>query len=186
MSPKLRRGLEIALVAVIVALSIAIFFLRDKLENIGQVGYWGLFFLCLLANSTVLLPAPSLMIAASCALILNPVAVAFVAALGSSLGEFVGYLFGNTGASLSPKFAGLLEKLQARVKNPVMLVFVLAALPLPLFDVVGVYSGGTRLHLLRFFLPCLAGKFLKMLVYTRIYDLMDWAAGYLGLPGGFQ
>lgn len=185
MNGKWKRALEIGVVALIVALSIAIFLLRDRLENIGQVGYLGLFALCFLANSTVLLPAPSLMIAASCALILNPIAVAFVAALGSSLGEFVGYLFGNTGASLSPKFAALLDQLNARVKSPAALVFLLALLPLPLFDVAGVYSGGTKMRLWLFFLMCLLGKFLKMLVYTHIYELMDWAAGYLGLQGGF-
>ena len=140
---------------------------------------WQSRFLCLLANATVLLPSPSLMIAASCALILNPLAVAFTAALGSSAGELVGYLFGNTGRDLSPRFRACLAALGRRIHRPEILVFVLALLPLPLFDVAGIYSGGSGMPLRRFFLLCFAGKFLKMLVYTRVYDILAWAEAAL-------
>lgn len=165
----------------IIALSVVIFLFRDRLEAVGAVGYPGLFFLCFLANSSVFLPAPSLMIAASCALILDPTLVALTAAAGSTLGEFTGYLLGNTGKTLSPRFEALLEKLNRRVKSPLLLVFLLALLPLPLFDVAGVYSGGTRLHPVKFFLACYLGKFLKLLVYTRAYDLLAWSLETLGL-----
>lgn len=181
MKQSLKKALEILLVAAIVALSVAIFLLRDRINNVSEVGYLGLFALCFLSNATVLLPAPSLMIAASCALIMNPVLVAVVAAAGSSLGELVGYVFGNTGSSLSPGFQKLLDAITARVKSPAFLVFLLALLPLPLFDVVGIYSGGTRMHLGKFFVLCFLGKFLKMLVYTRMFDILAWSASYLGL-----
>ena len=175
MQPKLRKALEILLVCGIVILSVVIFLFRDKLQNLGSVGYFGLFALCFLANSTVLLPAPSLMIAASAALILNPWLVALTASLGSALGEFVGYLFGHAGQDISPKFQRFLDKLNAKVKNRSLLVFILALLPLPLFDVAGVYSGGTKMHLGKFFLFCWCGKFLKTLVYTKAYDILAWA-----------
>lgn len=176
---KLRKALEICLIIVIVAASVVIFLFRDKLQNIGSVGYLGLFGLCFLANATVFLPAPSLMIAASCALIMNPLAVAAVAALGSSLGEFVGYVFGHTGSELSPRFSALLDRLNKKIRNPMLLVFILAVLPLPLFDVVGVYSGGSKMHLGKFFIMCFIGKFIKMLVYTRMYDILEWATNRL-------
>lgn len=176
---KTRKVLEVLLFVLLIALSIGIFLLRDRLQNVGNVGYLGLFFLCLLANATVLLPSPSLMIAASCALILNPLAVAFTAALGSSAGELVGYLFGNTGGDLSPRFRACLAALGRRIHRPEILVFVLALLPLPLFDVAGIYSGGSGMPLRRFFLLCFAGKFLKMLVYTRVYDILAWAEAAL-------
>jgi len=175
MNPKLRRALEILLIAGILVLSVVIFLFRDRLQDLGGIGYLGLFALCFLANATVLLPAPSLMIAASAALILNPWLVALTASLGSATGEFVGYLFGHAGQDVSPKFRKLLDKLQAKVKNPLLLVFILALLPLPLFDVAGVYSGGTKLHLGKFFLLCWCGKFLKTLIYTKAYDILEWA-----------
>ena len=176
MKQELRRGLEIVLFAAIIGLSVGIFLLREQLQNVGDVGYLGLFLLCFLANATVLLPAPSLMIAASCALILNPFLVAVVAALGSSLGELVGYAFGSAGRDLSPRFSGLLERWSGKLRNPAVLVFVLALLPLPLFDLVGIYSGGARMRLGKFFLLCFLGKFIKMLAYTKLYDILAWAA----------
>lgn len=175
MNEKIRRFFEVALLLLIIALSVAIFIFRDQLTDVGEVGYIGLFLLCFLANSSVLLPAPSLMIAASCALILNPFWVAVVASLGSTTGELVGYAFGKTGSSVSPKFSSLLDKLNRHIKNPSMLIFVLALLPLPLFDVAGIYSGASRMRLGKFYLLCFAGKLIKMLVYTRMYDLLDWA-----------
>lgn len=176
MKQQIRKVLEITVFLAVIALSVAIFLMRDQLQNVDEIGYLGLFLLCFLSNATVLLPAPSLMIAASCALILNPLLVAAVAALGSSLGELVGYAFGNSGSDLSPRFSKLLEKISRKVTNPSLLVFILALLPLPLFDLVGIYSGGTRMHLGKFFLLCLMGKFLKMLAYTKMYDILDWAA----------
>ena len=172
---KVRKILEILFVIFIVALSVVIFLMRDKIGQVSDVSYLGLFLLCFLANSTVLLPAPSLMIAASCALIMNPFLVALSAALGSTLGEFVGYAFGTITKDLSPKFQKLLDKLTSRVHNQTVLVFILAVLPLPFFDIVGIYSGGTKMNLIRFSVACFIGKFIKLLVYTRMYDILEWA-----------
>lgn len=175
MNSKFRKILEILFVVVIIALSVVIFLMRDKIGNVSDVGYLGLFLLCFLANSTVLLPAPSLMIAASCSLIMNPFLVALSAALGSTLGEFVGYVFGTITKDLSPKFQRLLDKLTNKVRNQTVVVFILALLPLPLFDIVGIYSGGTKMNLIKFSVACFIGKFIKLLVYTKIYDILEWA-----------
>ena len=180
MNKKWRKFLEVLLFILITALSVAIFLLRDKIGQISNVGYLGLFALCFLANATVLLPSPSLMIAASCALVMNPFWVAVSAALGSTLGEFVGYAFGTVSQDLSPKFQKLLDQLTGKIHNPVILVFILAVLPLPLFDLVGIYSGGTKMNLLEFAIACFLGKFIKLLVYTRMYDLLTWAKSTIG------
>lgn len=175
MNAKLRKIIEVLFIVFVVLLSVTIFLLRDKIGQVSNVGYLGLFFLCFLANSTVLLPAPSLMIAASCALIMNPWLVALFAALGSTLGEFVGYVFGTVTKDLSPKFQIILEKFTSKIHNQTLLVFILAVLPLPLFDIVGIYSGGTKMNLMKFTAACFIGKFIKLLVYTRMYDILEWA-----------
>ena len=184
MNDRRRRALEIILFIFIVGLSIAIFLLRDKIKDVSNISYLGLFLLCFLANSTVLLPAPSLMIAASCALIMNPILVAITAAMGSTLGEFVGYIFGTVAKDLSPRFQRILDKFTSKIHNETLLVFIFAVLPLPLFDVVGIYSGGTKMNLIKFFAVCYIGKLIKMLVYTRIYDILDWASSYIQQFGG--
>ena len=175
MNSKFRKTLEILFIIIVIALSVAIFLLRDKIGQVNDIGYLGLFLLCFLANSTVLLPAPSLVIAASCALIMNPFWVALFAALGSTLGELVGYAFGTIAKDLSSKFQNVLDKLTSKVHNQTVLVFVLAVLPLPFFDIVGIYSGGTKMNLIKFSIACFIGKFIKLLVYTRMYDILEWA-----------
>ena len=174
MNSKLRKALEILFFAAIVVCSAVIFLMRDKIGTVSDVSYLGLIFLCFLANSTVLLPAPSLMIAASCALVMNPFWVAVSAAVGSTLGELVGYAFGTITKDLSPKFQNFLSKLTSKVHNRTVLVFLLAVLPLPLFDLAGIYSGGTRMNLIKFSAACFLGKFIKLLVYTRMYDILEW------------
>ena len=99
---KLRRAGEVLLILLIVALSVGIFLYRDRIGQVSRVGYLGLMGLCFLANATVFLPAPSLLIAASCALIMDPLLVALCAAFGSALGEMVGYLLGVVMIVASP------------------------------------------------------------------------------------
>lgn len=171
MIAKIRKIIEILLFVLIIVLSILIFINKDRLENISSTSYLGLMGLCFLANSTILLPAPSLMIAASCALILNPWLVALFAALGSSLGEFVGYAFGSISKEISPRLQALLDKFLAKIKNKNILVFILALLPLPLFDVVGIYSGGTKMNPVKFFVACYIGKFIKLIIYINCFDM---------------
>lgn len=108
---------------------------------------------------------------------MNPVLVAFFGALGATLGELVGYLAGRMSTDISPKLKTFLDKVASKIHNDAILVFILAVLPLPLFDLVGIYSGGTRMNILKFFLACFLGKFIKMLVYTRIYEILDWLKG---------
>lgn len=168
---KIRKIIEILLFVLIIVLSVLIFINKDKLQNISSTSYLGLMGLCFLANSTILLPAPSLIIAASCALILNPLLVAIFAALGSSLGEFVGYAFGSISKEISPKLQVFLDKFLSKIKNQTLLVFVLALLPLPLFDVVGIYSGGTKMNPVKFFIACYIGKFIKLIIYVNCFDM---------------
>lgn len=188
MKKNLKTVLEFLLVAFIIILSVAVFLNRELLQGqfsqARSVGYLGLFVLCFLANATVLLPAPSLMLATSFATVMNPLLVAVVASLGSSCGELVGYLFGRTGSDLSPRFQALMEKIQAWNLRPLLLVFILALLPLPLFDLIGIYSGGTKIHPAKFLAACFLGKFLKMLFYILLYDIaIAWVLDSLKISG---
>ena len=82
MNSKFKKIIEVLFIVIVISLSVIIFLLRVKIGQVSDISYLVLFFLCFLANSTVLLPAPSLMIAASCALIMNPWMVALFAEIG--------------------------------------------------------------------------------------------------------
>ena len=170
---KIIKLLEILFLVLVIVFSILIFVFRDKIGQVSNVNYFALFILCFIANSTVFLPAPSLMIAASYALLLNPFYVSLVAALGSTLGEYVGYAFGAVTKDISPKVLNGLEKFISKIHNQFLLVFILAVLPLPLFYFVGVYSGSTKMNMLKFFIACYLGKFIKLLVYTQMYGILE-------------
>lgn len=159
--------------------SVYIFLKREEISQLSNLSYLGIIAVCFAANATVFLPSPSLMVVASCALILNPFLVAFCGALGSALGELVGYAAGSVGGEVSPKFRALAESLTQKIRHDWLLVFLLALLPLPLFDVVGVYSGGKRMNLCLFLFVCFLGKFLKTLFYTRAYDIIGWAVSVM-------
>ena len=168
MRPTIKKALEIAFVIAVIALSVIIFIFRGRIGDIGAVGYPGLFLLCFIANASVLLPAPSLMIAAACALVMNPVLVALTAALGSACGELIGYAAGRAGQDVSPKFKSLLDRTVGKIRSPLLLVFILALLPLPLFDLIGLYSGGVKLNPPKFLAVCFAGKAIKMLIFVLL------------------
>ena len=156
-------------------ISVCIFLFRNQFQNINSISYPGILLLCFLANSTVLLPSPSLMLVASCSLIMNPFLVALMAALGSSAGEMTGYLFGSVGKDMSDKVKKWLDKWQKKIHHAEFWIFLMALLPLPLFDVAGIYSGGTGMSLWKFYIACFLGKFLKMLFYTKAFEWIQFA-----------
>ena len=153
---------DLAAVLLLAAFSAAAFAMSGFVKAHASETYLGIFLVCFVANATVLLPAPSLLVVLQYSMLLHPAAVALAGALGASLGEMVGFLAGAHGG----RFAGgrLSKKLKALLpRRPYGLVFAFSALPLPLFDVVGMTAGAARLPALPFYLACLAGKLLKML-----------------------
>lgn len=153
-------------------LSISIFILKKQITQIGDASYLWVFFLCFLGNSTIFLPAPSLMAAMSFSLILNPVIVIIVASLGASIGEMIGYTFGAVSKDALPKFYNLFVKVLGWIKYDWLLLFIVSVLPLPLFDLAGVYLGGKKKNIAMFFLVCYLGKFIKTSFYVGIINFL--------------
>lgn len=154
---------------------------RHRLEGLAAYGYLGILGLCFLANATVLLPAPSLAIVFAFGSVYSPFWVGAVGALGTTLGELTGYLAGYGGRPLvettswSQRLRGSMERYSAVV------IFVMALAPLPVFDVAGIIAGSLGIGLLRFLLPCLAGKLIKMLAFSYLgAGLLPWLEPLIG------
>lgn len=152
-------------VLILVAFSITAFAMNGFVKEHAPETYLGVFLVCFIANSTVLLPAPSILVVLQYSMILNPVVVAICGALGASLGEMVGFMTGVHGRHfVSGK---LIRKIEDHFpSHPYIFVLVFSALPLPLFDVVGMMAGAIRLNKFKFYLICLAGKLFKMLMFV--------------------
>lgn len=147
-----------------VAISVAIFALRDRIEQIGAYGYPGVFLVSVLGSATIVLPAPSLAVVFALGSSLNPLFVGLAAGLGEALGELTGYLAGYSGGAIienRERYAQL-ERLERRYG--IWVVFVLSVIPNPIFDLAGIAAGMLKFPLYRFFLACWAGKTIKTIL----------------------
>ena len=158
-------------VVILLTFSIIAFAMSSFVKEHAPISYLGVFLVCFIANSTVLLPAPSILVVLEYSQILNPVAVAICGAFGAALGEMIGFLAGAHGRYLVSRKS--IRKIENRFPNhPLLFVFTFAALPLPLFDVVGMLAGAIRLNIAKFFASCFSGKLVKMLAFVWIGQIV--------------
>lgn len=173
-SPLLLTLARILLLLVILALTFYLYRIRQQAERFAVYGYPGIFLTALLANATVFLPAPGVAVVFAMGNIFSPPAVALAASLGGALGELSGYLAGFSGRAVieeGPKYqriAGWVRKYGHYA------IFLLAAVPNPLFDVAGIAAGIVKMPLWRFLVFCWLGQLLKMLLFAY--------AGHYSLP----
>lgn len=153
----------LALLAALI-ISITIFALRDRIEQIGAFGYPGVFLISLLGSATIVLPAPSLAVVFALGSSLNPILVGLAAGLGEALGELTGYLAGYSGSAIieDRDRYDQLERLERRYG--VGVVFVLSVIPNPVFDLAGIAAGMLKFPLLRFLVACWLGKTIKTIL----------------------
>lgn len=173
-----RTGLvivRILLLLAVLALTVFLYRVRAQAERFAVYGYPGIFLATLLANATVFLPAPGVAVVFAMGNIFHPLGVALAASLGGALGELSGYLAGFSGRAVIAE-----GRKYQRVADWVRryghyAIFVLAAIPNPLFDVAGVAAGVVKMPLKRFLLVCWLGQLCKMLLfaYAGRYSL-DW------------
>ncbi len=155
----------ISLLAVI-GLSVFIFSIRERVEDFAHYGYPGIFMVALLANATVLLPAPGVAIIFAMGSIFHPLGVGIAAGMGGALGELSGYLAGFSGQAIVEN-TDVYEKIHPWVeKNGTLAVLILAAIPNPFFDLAGVAAGITKLPMHKFLLACWIGQTIKMSAFA--------------------
>jgi membrane protein YqaA with SNARE-associated domain len=171
----------IALVAVI-AITIYIYSIRDKAEELEEWGFPGIFLLSVLGNATIILPAPVIAITYVMGAVFNPFGVAFAAGAGSAIGELTGYLAGFSGQGIAEQtpIYNRLEKWTERYGG--WTITILALIPNPLFDVAGAAAGALKMPILKFLLWAWIGKTLKMLIfaYAGAYSV-DWIIQLFGI-----
>ena len=150
----------------VIALSVFIFINRDQAVKLASYGYIGIFVLSFLAYATVFLPAPGVAVVFAFGAIYNPFILALVAGTGAALGEFVGYLAGYSGQGLASRVK-IYDKLEGWMrKNGFLTIFVLSAIPNPIFDTAGIIAGVMKMPVLKFLLACWFGEMIKMLIFS--------------------
>ncbi len=139
----------------------AILLNADHLKDLSHFGYLGVFLIAVLGNATVILPVPSMAVTFAAGGVLNPWIVGLVAGLGEPLGELTGYLAGYGGSAVIEdrvRFEQLKGWMQRR---GFLTIFVLSAIPNPLFDLAGITAGMLHYPVGKFLLACWLGKTAK-------------------------
>ena len=150
----------------VIAISILIFSLRDRAEQLAIYGYPGIFLLSFLAYATIILPAPGIWVVFAMGAVFHPLGVALAAGSGAALGELSGYLAGFSGQVVVER-AELYNRLSFWMrKNGPLTIFVLAALPNPFFDLAGIAAGALKMPIRRFLFWCWIGETVKMLYFS--------------------
>ncbi len=151
---------------VVIGLSAYLFSVRDQAQELAKYGYPGIFLLALLANATVLFPAPGLAVVFTMGSIFHPLGVALAAASGGALGELTGYLAGWSGQAVIERM-DIYQKVSPYVqKYGLLAIFVLALIPNPTFDVVGIAAGALKIPLWKFLVTAWLALLIKMTAFA--------------------
>ena len=170
--------LRILSLLAVVGITIGIYLIRDRVQEFAAFGYPGIFLIALLANATIILPAPGVAVVFAMGAVFHPIGVALAASLGGALGELTGYLAGFSGQAVVERVK-VYERMTAWVnKYGAPALVVLAAIPNPFFDMAGMAAGVLKMPVWKFLLFCWIGQLLKMLMfaYAGHYSI-TWLVG---------
>ncbi len=159
------RARQMGLLMLVIVVSAGVLYLtaqyRHELAQLGRAGLLGLFVVSVLGNATVIIPAPTFVMACAGGTLFGPIQSGLVSGLGAGLGELTGYMAGVGGKAIIPpgKWTDRLERFIR--KNGFVTVFALAAVPNPLFDIGGMLAGMTRMPVWQFVVATVIGKSLR-------------------------
>jgi uncharacterized membrane protein YdjX (TVP38/TMEM64 family) len=150
----------------VLAITAGTLIFRSKLTHLGIYGYPGIFLLSIVANATVIIPVPGVLLTSAMGAVFNPFWVAVAAGSGAALGELSGYLAGFSGQAVIEHNARYDMLTGWMRKYGDLTIFVLALIPNPLFDLAGMTAGALKLPIYRFLFWCWLGKIGKMLIFA--------------------
>ena len=152
--------------AIVVAISVFVYRVGDRIEQFAPYGYPGIFVINLVGNATVILPAPSLAIVSVAGSVFNPYLVGLFAGAGSAVGELTGYLAGYSGRAVVQDQKRYEKMVAWMQRHALWVIFVLSIIPNPLFDLAGIAAGALKIPVYRFLLVCFVGKTIKTTAFA--------------------
>ncbi|MFC1991280.1 VTT domain-containing protein [Chloroflexota bacterium] len=173
--------LPVLTILLVIAITVTLFLFRDKVAALENYGYLGAFLISLVANATIILPMPGLLILIALGAVSNPILVGLIGAAGGAIGEITGYTAGRSGRGLTGG-----KKMYDRAENWMrkrgfITIFLFSLLPFLPLDIAGMVGGVLRYSLWKFLLACFLGKALLYIVMIQT-GAWGWEAllRYLG------
>ena len=162
----LKNVLRVLALFGVIAITVYIYSIRERVGQFERFGYPGIFLIALLANATVLLPAPGVAIIYAMGAIFNPFGVGLAAGTGGAIGELSGYLAGFSGQAVIER-TDVYNRIKPWVdKYGGWAIMVLSAIPNPFFDVAGIAAGIAKMPLRNFLAFVWIGQLMKMTAFA--------------------
>jgi membrane protein DedA with SNARE-associated domain len=175
----LSNFLRVVAIAAVIGITVLVYSIRDRVDEFAQLGYVGAFLIMLIANATVILPAPGVAVIFAMGGVLNPLGVALAGGVGGTLGEMTGYLAGYSGQAAVENTQAYRRILPWVQKYGAWVILVLSAIPNPFFDIAGIAAGIAKMPMWKFMLACWIGQTIKMCIfaYAGAYSI-EWIAKF--------
>jgi uncharacterized membrane protein YdjX (TVP38/TMEM64 family) len=172
-----RKVLAVVGVALIVAAVVYVGLHGADLVALASLGYPGVAMLMFLSSSTIVLPAPGFAAVLLAGTVWNPLLIGLAAGLGAATGELSGYILGAGGTTVLDLKEGKNWKRvhQWLERHGFVAILVLALIPNPLFDVLGMVAGTAAYPVRKFWIICSVGNTIK---YAAMAYLSSTAAGW--------
>lgn len=155
-----------------IVLSIAFFVFRDYFKEASSFGLFGLFIVNFVSSATFFVSAPAFLTIITGGNLYSPILVAVVATLGACLGDMLGFAFGHSGRRLTKKKLDRHKTIRFLEKHfhrhGVLIIFILAIIPNPFFDAIGILAGVVNYPALRFFAIMLVGRFIRYWALAQV------------------
>ncbi len=152
-----------------VLIILAIFVFNDRISTLSEYGYLGVFIISLISAASLFFPAPGWAAVIALAPVLNPYLLGMAAGLGSGIGEITGYVAGNGARKLIGNNKKELKKIEDFVVRYDMLgIFLLSAIPNPIFDLAGIIAGSIRMKLWKFVVACILGRTVRYIILAYV------------------
>lgn len=154
--------------AAAVAIAMVAWIYADLVRDLEGPAAVVAFAVTMVGASTVILPAPTaLTVVALASSLDNPVGVGVAAAAGQTVGEGVGYVLGRSGSALLLEF-GWSRRLADRMRRNILVtdgvIVLFAAVPNPVFDVIGIIAGTLRHPVWRYAAAAFLGNVFKYVI----------------------
>ncbi len=171
----LRLGIFLA----VIGTASAAILLRNHIA-LQQAGYLGIALTALLASGSMVLPVPALATVCAASAFLVPLYVGLLAGGAETVGELTGYFLGYSGRGVVGE-GRVSQRLGTWMRRRGwLLLFLLAFIPNPVFDLAGATAGALRYPLERFLAVVLIGKTLKFVGFAYACALgADWLVRFL-------
>lgn len=139
------------------------FLFQDDLIRLKTWGLAGVFLLNFFSTATIFVPSFSIATVVAGGSVYNPVLVAIVATLGGVLGDSISYLLGHSGRHIFIRREGKFFQAVVRVfhKHALIVIFVFALIPNPIFDALGILAGSTGYHFKRYIIAMFVGRIIR-------------------------